>query len=164
MAEIVKAVGLKGEVKALPSGDFSEAVLTSEFLRLEGSDGLKPTRVEHARWKGDTVIVKLTGVDGRTAAENIVGLWLGFAAGDYDHPRFPRPDEPAPFLYHGVTVVTVDGEELGTVAEVMTLPANLVLVVRGERGELLIPVIPPVVRKLDRDAGRLTIELLEGLL
>lgn len=163
MAEIVKAVGLKGEVKVLPGGDFSEPVLASEFLRREEPDGWKPARVERARWKGETVIVKLAGIDGRSAAEQIVGQWLGFAVGDYDHPRFPRPDEPAPFLYHGVSVITVDGEDLGTVEEVMTLPANMVLVVRGERGELLIPVIPPVVREFDRDAGRLTIELLEGL-
>ncbi len=164
MAEIVKAVGLRGEVKLLPGGDFSEAVLASEFLLREEPSGRKPARVEKARWKGGTIVVKLAGLDGRNAAEQAVGQWLGFAVSDYDHPDFPRSDEPAPFLYHGLSVVTTQGEQLGTVEEVLTLPANMVLVVRGERGELLIPVIPPVVRELDREKGSLQIELIPGLL
>jgi len=48
---------------------------------------------------------------------------------------------------------------------VMVLPANLVLQVRGEGGrEHLIPVIPPVVKTLDREGGRLVIEAMPGLL
>ena len=58
---------------------------------------------------------------------------------------------------------TVDGTTVGTVEDVLVLPANLVLRVQGER-EVLVPVIPPVVEELDRDGGRLTIRPMPGLL
>lgn len=165
MGELVRAVGLRGEIKFLPDGDYLEAVMDSGFLRCREADGApRPVRVRSRRAKGDTLILRLEGVDDRDAAEALVGSVLGFSAEDYDRPDFPRPPEPHPFVYHGLLVVTEEGEELGTVEGVMVLPANLVLEVRQEDRELLIPVIPPVIRKLDRAAERLVIHALPGLL
>jgi 16S rRNA processing protein RimM len=165
MGEIVRAVGLRGEVKLLPEGDFLAEVLDSGYLRCRrGDDPPRRIQVSSLRAKGETLILKLEGVEGRDAAEAMVGEFLGFIAEDYDRPDFPRPEEPHPFLYHGLTVVTETGEEIGRVEGVKVLPANLVLEVRQEDREYLIPVIPPVVRSLDREAQRLVIHPLPGLL
>lgn len=165
MGEIVRAVGLRGEVKAVLSGDFLEDVLQSPFLVRKQADVLTPARALRYRWKGATLILALEGIGDRNAAEAAVGDCLGFRAEDYDAPGFPRPEEPAPFLYHGLRVETDAGVVVGEVAEVMVLPANLVLRVEASDGkDVLIPVIPPVVETLDREGGRLVIRPMPGLL
>ncbi len=53
-------------------------------------------------------------------------------------------------------MVTEEGTDLGEITEILTIPgANDVLVVRGPRGETLIPVIENVIVDLDTEAGRL---------
>ena len=54
------------------------------------------------------------------------------------------------------------GAELGKVTDVLTLPANDVYVVQGER-EYLIPNVPVFVLKTDVVAGTVTIKMQEGL-
>lgn len=172
MAEIVNAVGLRGEVKLLLSGNFDERVFTSRFLRLRRSsadDEGTPIRCLLHRWKGAVVIAQLDGVGDRDAAEAAMGKSLGFRAADYDDPAFPRGHRPAAFVYLDLRVVTTTGREVGRVDDVLTLPANWVLRVVAREGEpdeteLLIPVIDDVIRELDRAGGRLVIEAMPGLL
>jgi len=78
-----------------------------------------------------------------------------------------EPLEEGELFYHqllGLTVVTPDGVEVGTVIEVYPLrPFDLLEVDRGD-GTTLIPFQPEVVRDWDLDAGKLTITPPEGLL
>lgn len=64
----------------------------------------------------------------------------------------------------GLTVVDEDGRELGRLSEVLVTGANDVYVVRGARGEILLPAIPQVVRNIDLAAKRMVVHLLPGLL
>jgi 16S rRNA processing protein RimM len=64
----------------------------------------------------------------------------------------------------GVEVFTEEGERLGRVAEVIDTKANDVYVVRGPRGELLIPAIEEVVQELNVEARRMVVHILPGLL
>ncbi|MFC1657233.1 ribosome maturation factor RimM [Candidatus Moduliflexota bacterium] len=68
------------------------------------------------------------------------------------------------FQLQGLTVVTDEDRELGQIVEIMATGSNLVLVVRGEGGEILLPYIDDVVLAVDIEAGRMTVHLLEGLL
>jgi 16S rRNA processing protein RimM len=171
MGEIVGATGLRGELRVLPRGSFDEEILRSRYLRLRRpSGGTERVRCGGSRWKGSVVIVRLEDVGDRGAAQDLVGSDLGFVSEDYERPDFPRGDEPAPFVFLGLRVETVDGLLIGTVDDVLVLPANRVLrVVRdpddreGSR-EVLIPVIDDVVREVDRVGGRVLIEPLPGLL
>ena len=166
LGEIVNVVGLRGELKLLLSGNFDEAILRSRFLRLERPDGrLERVRCRRDRPKGGTWVVRLEEVDERDAAEQLVGSRLGFLASDYEEPDFPRGDRPPAFLYLDCEVTTEDGERIGIVEDVLTLPANWVLQVRGEDGgEILVPVIDDVVREIDRVRSRVVIDVIPGLL
>ena len=64
----------------------------------------------------------------------------------------------------GLQVVTTDGELLGTVTDILTGKSNDNYIVRGSRGEVLIPAIEDVVRSIDLDKGTITIEAINGLL
>jgi 16S rRNA processing protein RimM len=170
LGEIVNVVGLKGELKLLISGNFDDRILRSRFLKLERKDGeIESVVYRKHRPKGGTLVVKLAEVDDRDAAERMIGGRLGFLAADYEDPEFPRGETLAAFVYLGCKVVTTAGEEIGRVEDVLTLPANWVLQVFADDGsaserEILIPVIDDVIREVDREAGRVVIEPLPGLL
>jgi len=166
MGEIVNVVGLRGEIKVLVTGNFDEEVLTSEFLRMRRPGGeSRPAHCTGFRWKGQTVVMSLREVEGRDGADEARGMLLGFESTDYDAPGFPRGDTLPPFVYHGLEVVTTQGESIGRVDDVLILPANWCLrVVRdGTEEEILVPVIDDFVREVDREAGRVVVEAVPGL-
>src|SRR5690606_29284740 len=69
------------------------------------------------------------------------------------------------FQLIGLEVVTVDGERLGALEEVIETGANDVYVVRGgPRGEVLIPAAPHMVIDIDFEARRVTVDPPDGLL
>ncbi len=79
-------------------------------------------------------------------------------------------DNPLPEgqYYHdqmiGLQVKTTQGELIGTVTDILTGKSNDNYIVRGERGEILIPAIEDVVQSIDIKQGYVIIEPMEGLL
>ncbi|MCD6375411.1 MAG: ribosome maturation factor RimM, partial [Caldisericaceae bacterium] len=56
------------------------------------------------------------------------------------------------------------GNYLGVIRDVWSYTANDVYVVKNEQGgELLLPAIKSVIKKVDRQAGKMIIHLMEGL-
>lgn len=152
---IGSAHGIRGEVRVESLSDFPDRFRRGVRLYLEG----RPVLVEAARVQGQTVLLKLEGVDDRNAAELLRGKTLQspdlhtiYAAGTYYQHDIV-----------GLTCVTEAGEELGKVTTVLGTGANDVYVVKGERGELLLPAIEDVIKQVDVGGGRLVIDLLPGL-
>ena len=161
VADVVKAVGLRGEVKLYPLLDFHAPLLDSPYLRWQDG-GLAV--LEHARPAGTMVAVKPAGCDDRNQAEAMVGRQLGFQARDYLAPDFPRPPGGLPFRYLDRPVQQRDGTRLGEVHEVRRYTGQVLLVIEHDGREVMIPAVPPI---LEPDAGLdgpLIVELPEGLL
>ncbi|MBU8870536.1 MAG: ribosome maturation factor RimM [Gemmatimonadales bacterium] len=161
IGEVVKAVGLRGEVKLYPLLDFFEPLLDSGFLIWD--DGAEVEVVGH-RVNGNTVVLKVSGMTDRTAAEGLVGRSLGFDRDNYLQDDFPRPDGGLPFRYLGRLVETVSGEVVGVVEEVRFTVSNYLLVVAGEKMEILIPAVEPILLLNLGLSGNLVIDPPEGLL
>ena len=68
------------------------------------------------------------------------------------------------FQLIGLRVVSTEGAEIGEITDVLTTAANEVFVVRGPRGEVLVPAIDDIVQSVDIEAGVVTIEVVPGLL
>lgn len=66
---------------------------------------------------------------------------------------------------YGLQVVTDEGEELGELVKIYETGANDVYAVKKDpqEKELLIPAIKDCIRKVDIEAGVMTVHLLEGL-
>ncbi len=161
IAEVVKAVGLRGEVKLYPLIDFHAPLLDSPYARwADGSDFV----VERARPSGDCVVVKLRGSDDRDTAENLVGREIGFARADYAAADFPRPPEGLPFRYLDRPVVTVAGEDVGPVVEVRRYATQVILIVAHDGREVMIPAVSPILRPDGELAGPLVVDPPRGLL
>lgn len=63
----------------------------------------------------------------------------------------------------GCFCVTEEGEELGTLSEVIQTGANDVFVIKKEDEELLIPYIDDCVKSVDIKEKKIVVHLLEGL-
>lgn len=166
MAELVRPVGLRGELRALVLDDFIEGVLSTPFARRQRRGGsVEDAALEGFRWQGQALVVKLRGVDDRTAAQGAVSDRLGFLAQEYHREGFPRPAHPLPFEFAGLRVETVAGEVVGTVEDVLVLPASLVLRVARPNGpDALVPVVPALVPSVDRGRGVVVVRAIPGLL
>ena len=71
------------------------------------------------------------------------------------------------YYYHqivGLSVVTVDGEIIGKVAEIMETPGTDVYVVQGMNKEYLIPAVKSVIEDINLATGTMTITPMDGLL
>ncbi|MBL8046418.1 MAG: 16S rRNA processing protein RimM, partial [Anaerolineales bacterium] len=102
----------------------------------------------------------LAGCFDRDAAEAYRGLPLRVEKASA--PPLP----PGTYYWNqilGLTVLTVDGEHLGTITEILETGANDVYAVAGPNGELLIPAAPGVVQKVDLAAQQMVVHLPDGL-
>ena len=106
-------------------------------------------------------VLWLEGVVSREQAEALRDQMLEIPEGELQPLG---PGEYYRFQLVGLDVLTVDGDPVGRVEEVMPYPANDVLVVRRPKGQLLLPLVEDVVREVDTAGGRLIIEPVEGLL
>ena len=68
-------------------------------------------------------------------------------------------------LIIGLTVLTVDGARLGTVAAILGTGSNDVYVVQtDDGGQVLVPALEDVIQSVDVAGGILTVDPPEGLL
>jgi 16S rRNA processing protein RimM len=115
--------------------------------------------IESVRPAGARLLATVRGVTDRDRAAELVGGELLVGA-----ERLPDPGAGVAYAYQivGLEVRTDDGRALGTVAEVIAMGGNTLYVVRGAR-ELMIPAVPEVVRRVDLEAGVITVTLPAGL-
>ena len=107
-------------------------------------------------------IIRFRGFEDRTAAEALRGELIEIEVNDL--PALSQGEYYVDDL-RGLAVVTIDGSEIGTLAEVLTTGANDVyLVKRAGQKDALIPAIPEVVLSVDLETGRMLIDPLPGLL
>ncbi|HEY7677357.1 MAG TPA: ribosome maturation factor RimM [Candidatus Methylomirabilis sp.] len=168
VAEVLRAHGLRGEVQVRLLADSWEALGRPAALYVEAEGGgagaaPRPLAVEGMRGGGARLILKLAGVETRESAAALAGRRLGI-------PRAAAPPLPEGRYYHydilGLTVVGPSGRDLGRVAEILSSAGNDVYVVRGPRGEWLLPATRALVAAVDLEAGVLRVrdvsDLLEG--
>ncbi|MCH9037983.1 MAG: 16S rRNA processing protein RimM [Chloroflexi bacterium] len=149
--------GIKGDVKVEILSDAPSRFADDSVVHLRG----KPVKVEHARRLKGILLVKLDNVADRTAADALRGQLLTVPEADAE----PLQDGA---YYHfqimGVPVRTVDGEDLGRIAEIIATGANDVYVVRLEgRRDILIPAMEDVVLSVDLEGDGMTVQLPDGL-
>jgi len=162
LGTLVKPVGLKGEVKLRQSEDFWEEALDSAHLLLVQGKARRTVQVRSARVHSPGMqVLGLDGVESREGAEALVGAELLLEAEQLD---VPEPSATRPFQLRGVQVFLPDGSLLGTIEEVLPMPAQDLFIVRDGEKEYKIPDTPAIVRQLDRERRIMRIDPIPGLL
>lgn len=108
----------------------------------------------------DGLLLQLKEITDRDQADRLRG-----AVVFVEKESLPKPPPGEIYLYQleGKTVVTKEGETLGKVEAFLETGATPIMVVRGPKGEYLLPIIEDVVLSVAEDSGIVTINLLEGL-
>jgi 16S rRNA processing protein RimM len=159
IARVVKPWGVRGELKLEVLTGFPDQLGRLKHVYL-GPEAVQYT-VARFRWHSGELLLQLADVRDRNAAEMLRDQLVQIARED------ATPLEPGQFYEYqivGLNVITLGGEPLGQVVEVLSTGANDVYVVQGPRGEVLLPARAEVVQAIDLDAGTMTVTLLPGLL
>jgi 16S rRNA processing protein RimM len=159
VAQVMGAHGIRGELKCRIVTDFpSRRFRRNNTVLIDGESHA----IQAARVQGSTVLLKLADVADRDAAETFRNKDVLIRTADA--VALPRGQ----FYWHQVIGLRVEdatsGEALGEVTDILETGANDVYVVRGARGEILIPAIKDVIKHIDPAAGRMLIQPLAGLL
>ncbi|MGH2571120.1 MAG: ribosome maturation factor RimM [bacterium] len=162
VAELGRPHGIRGEITALLFGVTGAELSAMTTLRVRRPNGAEaPLRIEDARPKGQGWILRIDGVEDREGAEELRGAAI--VAPREDLPE-AQPGEWWIDDLVGLEVVSDDGEAIGRLVDVWTLPANDVYVVRSADGEVLLPAIEDVIVGVDLEKKTMTVHLLPGLI
>jgi 16S rRNA processing protein RimM len=135
--------------------------------------GVGPLTVAGFRWHSGELLVRFAEIGDRTAAAELGGTWLLV-----DSAALAALDDPDEFRdgdLVGLTVRTVDGTVVGTVADVLHHGQDVLAIdpvgptgVAGPAGaraeQILIPFVKAIVPEVDVAGGVLVIDPPEGLL
>ncbi len=161
---IVAPHGLKGEMRVELHTDYPDRFTPG--LELFFGQALTPITVRSSRPHKGHLLIHFEDVYNREDAEALRNQWLFVAEED------AMGLEEGIYYIHdliGLTVLTTEGETLGTITDVLFTGANEVYVVKpvatsGRSKDILIPAIADVVQTVDLEEGVLTVEVPEGLL
>jgi 16S rRNA processing protein RimM len=156
VARVLGAWGVKGALKVEPLAP-PEALAPGRKVRAAGQE----REIRQAQRSGKFMRLTIAGIEDREAAATLRDTVLQVR--ETDLPPLPD-DEYYRFQLLGLSVVGAGGEELGRVTDVISAPENDVYVVQGEHGEVLIPAVDDVVQDIDLATGRITVEVVPGLL
>jgi 16S rRNA processing protein RimM len=162
VGKISKSVGIRGEVKIALYTDSSDRFRTLKSVWI-GADEASAVRrgMQFVRVSPSAVVLQLEGIHGRTEADELRGR-LVFVS---DKEEI-KPKKGSYFIHEviGMKVEDEAGNTIGTVHDVMKLPANDVWVVKSGKKEYLIPAIKEIIRSVDVGRRTVVIRPMEGLL
>lgn len=154
--------GIRGEVTVEPRTDEpEERFAPGNVLCVDGP--VQQLTVERVHWHSGRLLVTFEGVVDRNGAEALRGLLL-----EVERDAAETPDDPEEFYDSalvGCTVVGLDGAPIGSVRDVVHLPAQDLLDVTVSDGRsVLVPFVEEMVPTVDLQARRIVIDPPPGLL
>lgn len=150
--------GVRGEVRVDPRSDVPDRIRAGAVLDCEG---IGPLRIASVRGSPDAPVVRFDGYGSRPAADALRNRFLRVPIAD------ARKATAGRYLWAdlvGLRAVSAAGEPIGTVREVLRAgEADVLVVDREQGGELLVPAIASVVRRVDVPGGTIVVEPQEEL-
>ncbi len=161
VGRIVGCFGINGYLKMQPMTHTLERLKSLDDVFIGPSaETATAYHIDEVLGKNKGTMLKVTSVDTRTEAESLVGAFVFVGKKDLS-----APPEGLYFVHDivGASVVTQDGEIVGTISDVYKLPGqDLWVVLRGGK-EYLLPVVKEFIAEVDVVAKRVTVRPIEGL-
>jgi 16S rRNA processing protein RimM len=124
-----------------------------------------PLTIASTRWHLGRLLVTFEGLNDRNEAEQLRGVLLVVDSAELEDVA--DPDEFRDHQLIGLAVLTMDGEQVGEVTDVLHYGQDLLVVAgRGARAgtEIMIPFVTAIVPDVDVSAGLVRIDPPPGLL
>jgi len=162
VGRIARAHGIRGQVIVNPATDFpEERFRPGAEVFIERYGAVETLRLTTVRFQHGRPVIGIDGVETMNDAEAFAGFEL----------RVPLdwlvPLPPDTFYRHdliGCRVETTSGETVGVVEDVEGTLTGSRLVVRSDRGEILIPLVREICTAIDPAVKRIVVEPPAGLL
>jgi 16S rRNA processing protein RimM len=154
VAQIGGAHGLRGEVKL--KSFTADPMAVSDYGPLTTEDGSASFEIEALRPGKGHLIAQFRGVGDRNTAERLTNLRLFV-------PRERLPPLAADEFYHadliGLSAVTVDGADIGTVVAIHDFGAGDILELKPQGGgtTIMVPFTAAFVPSIDLASGRIVV-------
>jgi 16S rRNA processing protein RimM len=165
VGRITRPHGVRGELTVEVRTDDPELRLTAGAVLATEPAAAGPLRVAGTRWHSGRLLVRFAGIEDRNAAGEPRGTLLLVDSADLED--LSDTDEFRDHQLIGLAVIAPDGEQVGTVADVLHHGQDLLVVAgSGERAgvEILIPFVSAIVSDVDLAAGLVRVEPPPGLL
>ena len=141
--------GVRGEVKVFPTTDDNARFKNLKTVLLDQGRGTRELEIEGVKFFNRNDVERMRQAKLLVTRENAVEL---------------GKDEYFIADLIGIQVVSDEGEELGTISDVLQTGANDVYVVSKDGAkDLLIPAIHACIQNVDVAAGQMEVHLLPGL-
>jgi 16S rRNA processing protein RimM len=165
IAKTVRVRGLRGELVAEVLTDFPERFGATERVFAVKPNGERVELTLESHWfQKDRVILKFAAVDSIEAAEDLINCDICVTE---DEAVELEEDEYFDWELTGCRVETIEGEQIGTVREVMRTGGTENLIVDNpgeEKKDFLIPFAQSICVAVDVENKLIRVDLPEGLL
>lgn len=154
--------GVRGEVKVFPTTDDVQRFKKLKEVLLDTGKEKLPLEIQGVKFFKQFAILKFKGYDNINDIEKYKGreLWV---TRENAVPLEENEYYIADLI--GLTVISDEDEELGTLTDVLQTGANDVYVVKLKNGkEGLFPAIADCVQSVDIEKGIMVVHVMEGLL
>ena len=158
VGRLVKAHGLKGAIKLelytdIPEKRFVPGAVFSLQVPTSSAWHGKKLELSELKWFNAQPVAFFKDVSDRSAAESLIKaiLWI-------DEDAAAEVEDDAWFDHQlvGLTVLR-DGATVGTVTQIDHFPAQDLLTVATDNGDVLVPFVKAIVASVDIEAGTLTV-------
>jgi 16S rRNA processing protein RimM len=143
--------GLRGALRVEILTDNAARFDVGSTLFREGSDA--PLTISSAHRDGPGLLVRFREINDRAGADQMRDAYLEATA--------DAPLDPESYYWHdivGSSVTTGGGEPLGTVEDIFRVGEGEVYVVRGPRGEILVPAVAAIVTEFQPAEKRMVVD------
>lgn len=159
---ITQTHGIRGEVKVFPTTDEAGRFKKLKEVILDTGRERLVMEIEGVKFFKQFVILKFKGYD---SINDVEKYKQGKLLVTRDKAVRLKKDEYFVADLIGSLVVTEEGENFGTLKDVLATGANDVYVVSREDGaEVLLPAIKDCVKAVDMEQKKITVHIMDGLL
>ena len=160
---IVNAVGLKGEVKIYNYSDYKERFEELPSILVAEKKSYRPFDIQSVRYQKNMVILKLTGIDDRNAAEALKERDVFIT--EEDLRELPEDTFYVRDLIGCQVLHAENGTKLGEIADVIQNAAQDIYQIKLENGkDAMIPAVAQFVKEVSVAERTVKIQPIPGLI
>lgn len=159
IGRITRSIGLAGELEIKTNDDFFGEPLAGEALFIEINRSKIPYFISEIKQTGDRYRVKLDDIDTQDQARQFSNL-------DVFAPQKEKAPSKQNELSSIIGYKAVDGTlgELGEITDIHEYPGQQVLAIKYNKKEVLLPVTPDFISRIDDKKRIVHVQCPDGLL
>jgi len=162
VGNIIGCFGIKGylKIRDTHNSGFPDGKIDKIFIG-DTDEVATSYEIEDVISRNQYILIKVSSVDDRTAAEALRGKTL------FVEEKHKQRLKEGTFYIHdiiGCDVYSSDGRSIGTIEDVHKFPAQDVWVIRKNDKLQMIPAVREFIKKVDVENRKIIIDLIEGLI